>query len=95
MALGPNELRKPNEEDLMVITAMERLIDRSREFQTFRCGAVKVPFTKSEFREFYGDREKWRKPVLIKRYKDAGWRSVTFVEDGIIFSEVNQSTEWE
>lgn len=91
MALGPDKLREPNAEDIENIRSLEQQVDNSHEFANFLSGTVKVPVASMFLAHFMKRRADIRKNEFIRRYKQAGWFSVRFVDDGIVFSEVDPS----
>lgn len=89
MALGPKKLREPNPSDLEAVAALEDFVDSSKEFNDFRKGTVKVRVAPAWFDRFFNDRVSIRQKEFIGRYKEAGWFSVIFEKDGIVFSEID------
>lgn len=91
MALGPEKLREPNTSDEENVRYLEQRIDNSPEFANFRSGTVKVYIGPVLMKRFLGNREHVRKLELTRRYQQAGWFSVRFMENEIEFSEVDVS----
>lgn len=88
MARGPEDLRGPNSTDLEFVDSLEKAIDTSREFREFVHGTVRVPINPVWFSRFFAERAQIRQNEFIRRYKNAGWFSVVFKEDEIVFSEI-------
>jgi hypothetical protein len=86
MALGPKDLRSPLQHDLDVISYYEKLVDNLESFQTFNGEPVTINFPQFMMEEFLGNRGEIRKREFARRYVDAGWGSVQFTKDSVIFT---------
>lgn len=91
MAKGPNELRGPSAADNVAIDELEQLIDRSTEFSNFRSGSVTVKISAIYLNNFLRTRPDIRMAEIIRRYREAGWLRVKFVDYGVEFSDVDNS----
>lgn len=86
MALGPKDLCGPLPHDLDVISYYEKLVDSLDSFQAFNGEPIAIKIPQSMMEEFCGLRGEIRKREFARRYVDAGWGSVRFTEDSVIFT---------
>lgn len=86
MALGPKDLLCPLEQDMNVINYYEKLIDNLESFQAFNGNSITIKFEPYMMKEFLGARGEIRKQEFSRRYVEAGWGSVEFTDNSIIFT---------